>query len=88
MGREDKRVQIVVESIDTQISEVVPQELSVWTDEHVSTDSDVIQLTQQFWGTRGFKLSAFECQEAIKNMSDFFTILDEWQRQSEHTRNM
>ncbi len=88
MGRKDKQTQIVVESIDSQVSEVVPQELSAWLGEHVSTDSDVIQLTQQFWDTRGFKLSAFECQEAIENVTKFFIILDEWQRQSEHTRTM
>lgn len=83
MGRRAKQAQDFVESIDSQVSGVVPQELSAWPDERILSYSDVIRQTQQFWSRRGFNLSAFECQELIQNMNNFITILDGWQRQSE-----
>jgi len=52
-----------------------------------ATDSgiDAEQLTQQFWGLRGFELTGNENREAIENITGFFQLLDRWDRQSQNS---
>lgn len=83
VAKKIKKITNAVVSSEQSDSAVSQQELSCPTAENFASDSSAIQATQKFWSSRGIKLTAFECQEAIENVTRFFTILDKWQRQSE-----